>query len=43
MYQEYGIWPAPLLEALRSTMVLQSGQAVRYLYVPRPGATCQSS
>jgi hypothetical protein len=39
-YQDYGIWPAPLLEALRQKLVFEQRLAGRYVYVPLAGATC---
>jgi type IV secretory pathway TrbD component len=39
-YQDYGIWPAPLIDALRQKMVLQGTRAGRYLYIPLPGSRC---
>jgi hypothetical protein len=39
-YQDYGIWPAPLLDALRQKLVLEQQLAGRYIYVPRAGSSC---
>jgi hypothetical protein len=36
IYQGYPHWPQPVLEALRETMVFESFQAGRVLYVPSP-------
>jgi Dolichyl-phosphate-mannose-protein mannosyltransferase len=35
-YQGYAFWPAPILAALRETMVLDSERAGRFLYIPAP-------
>jgi hypothetical protein len=37
----YTHWPPPILAALRQTMVLESEQAGRFLYVPRENAPSQ--
>jgi hypothetical protein len=39
-YHDYGLWPAPLLGALRQTMVLEGVRAGRYVYVRRADARC---
>jgi hypothetical protein len=39
-YQDYSIWPAPLLDALRSKLVFERQLAGRNIYVPRPDSTC---
>ena len=41
-YQDYGIWPAPLLHALRQKLELEQKLAGRYIYVPRANATCSA-
>src|SRR5262249_17989644 len=42
-YQDYGIWPKPLLKAMRSRMLLLDEEAGRYVYVLRPEATCDGA
>jgi hypothetical protein len=37
-YHGYAHWPAPVLRALRATMVLERQQDGRYLYAPGPAA-----
>jgi len=41
-YHDYGVWPAPLLSAMRDTMTLRERRAGRYLYTVRPDAQCRS-
>jgi hypothetical protein len=38
-YQGYTFWPAPILDALRASMVLDSVRAGRFLYVPAREST----
>jgi hypothetical protein len=38
-YQGYPFWPAPILDALRASMVLEDERAGRFLYVPARGTT----
>jgi hypothetical protein len=40
-YHNYAIWPRPLLNALRRTMVLDDVRAGRYIYVRRATASCE--
>jgi hypothetical protein len=42
-YQDYGIWPPPLLDALRQKLVLENQLAGRFIYVPRVDATCAAA
>jgi hypothetical protein len=42
-YQGYAFWPAPILDALRASMVLDSVRAGRFLYVPARESTPRQS
>jgi hypothetical protein len=39
-YQDYGIWPRPLIRAMHDRMVLDDARAGRYAYVLRPATSC---
>jgi glycosyl transferase family 87 len=43
-FGQYPVWAPPILSALQDTMVLERGQATRFLYTPRApiGATCRA-
>jgi hypothetical protein len=42
-FHGYGLWPAPLLGAMRQTMVFDEVRAGRYMYVRRANAHCGGS
>ena len=39
-YNDFGIWPSPMLDAMRDKMTLRETRAGRYLYVPRQDGGC---
>ena len=39
-YNDFGIWPTPMLDAMRNRMTLRETRAGRYLYVPRQDGGC---
>ncbi len=39
-YQDYSIWPAPLLDALRQKLVFEQQLAGRHIYIPRAESIC---